>query len=220
MLSLHTPYSSLPAMARSGMAELPMPTPDTPSMARWLLESLDHVGRGMLLVGAGSRVLHANRQARQALQPGQALVIEDGRLHARGSRDEGLLAEALEGAMRRGLRRMLHLGAPSDPVTVAVLPIDAEGAGAALVSLSQPSRAQDLAVQCFARQHGYTSAETAVLEALLAGERPADIARAKGVALSTVRTQIGQLRLKTGAHSIRQLLDRVVSLPPMMAVVQ
>ena len=220
MLSMHTPYASLPVMARPGLAEHAMPAPDMPSMARWLQESLDHVGRGMLLVSTGARVLHANRQARQALQPGHALVIEDGRLHARGSRDDGLLAEALDGAIRRGLRRMLHLGDASNPVTVAVLPIDAEGAGAALVSLALPSRSQDLAVHCFARQHGYTSAETSVLEALLAGDPPADIARAKGVALSTVRTQIGQLRLKTGAHSIRQLLDRVASLPPMMAVVQ
>ena len=59
-----------------------------------------------------------------------------------------------------------------------------------------------------------------VLEALLAGRRPGDIAQAKGVKLSTVRTQIGQLRLKCGAHSIRELLDRVAALPPMMAVVQ
>jgi DNA-binding CsgD family transcriptional regulator len=219
-MSLHTPLPSLASRARPVISELPLSAPDTPALARWLQETLDHVGRGMLLVTAGARVLHANRQARQALQSGHALVIEEGRLRGSGSRDDGLLADALEGAMRRGLRRMLSLGETSDPVTVAVLPIDAEGGGAALVSLSQPSRSQDLAVHCFARQHGYTSAETSVLEALLSGERPADIARAKGVALSTVRTQIGQLRLKTGAHSIRQLLDRVASLPPMMAVVQ
>ena len=40
------------------------------------------------------------------------------------------------------------------------------------------------------------------------------------MALSTVRTQIGRLRLKTGAHSIRELLERMAALPPMMAVVQ
>jgi hypothetical protein len=35
-----------------------------------------------------------------------------------------------------------------------------------------------------------------------------------------VRTQIGQLRSKTGTGSIRQLLDRVACLPPMMAALQ
>jgi DNA-binding NarL/FixJ family response regulator len=59
-----------------------------------------------------------------------------------------------------------------------------------------------------------------VLEALLDGLSPSAVARAKYVAVSTVRTQISQLRLKTGARSIRQLLDRVAGLPPMMGVVQ
>jgi DNA-binding NarL/FixJ family response regulator len=118
---------------------------------------------------------------------------------------------------------MLHLGEGANRVTVAVLPIDDEGGGAALVSLEQPrrtQRTQDLAVQCYARQHSLTGAETAVLEALLDGQTPNDVARAKQVAVSTVRTQIGQLRLKTGTRSIRQLLDRVGGLPPMMVVVQ
>jgi DNA-binding CsgD family transcriptional regulator len=105
-------------------------------------------------------------------------------------------------------------------VTVAVLPLDAEGGGAALVSLEQPRRTQDLAVQCYARQHGLTAAETAVLEALIDGLTPSGVARSKRVAVSTVRTQIGQLRLKTGSRSIRHLLDRVAGLPPMMSVVQ
>jgi DNA-binding NarL/FixJ family response regulator len=103
------------------------------------------------------------------------------------------------------------------------LPLDASGDaadGAALVSLPQAGRTQDLAVHSFARQYRFSPAESEVLQALLGGRRPGDIARAKGVQLSTVRTQIGQLRLKCGAHSIRELLDRVAALPPMMALVQ
>ena len=36
-------------------------------LAHWLTLSLDHVGRGMLLVTQGGHVLHANRLARCAL---------------------------------------------------------------------------------------------------------------------------------------------------------
>ncbi len=190
------------------------------ALARWLSSTLDHVGRGMLLVADDGRVLHANRLARLAMDEAHPLHIEEGCLRGRSRRDAGQLAEALQAAMQRGLRRMLHLGEGERAMTIAVLPVDPEGGGAALVSLQQSRRSEDLAVQCYARQHGFTSAETAVLEALLAGEQPSAIARAKGVALSTVRTQIGQLRLKTGAHSIRQLLERMEALPPMMAVVQ
>jgi DNA-binding NarL/FixJ family response regulator len=113
--------------------------------------------------------------------------------------------------------RLVALPAPGHAVVAA----RADGAdGAALVSLPQAGRTHDLAVHSFARQHGFSRTETEVLQALLGGQRPSDIARAKGVQLSTVRTQIGQLRLKCGAHSIRELLDRVAALPPMMALVQ
>ena len=214
------------------------------ALAHWLTLSLDHVGRGMLLVGRGGQLLHANRLARSALAAaGPALHINQGRLCAHHARDDKLLADAIEAALNKGLRRMLTLGrnAPastaaaaggsSAAITVAVLPISAgddgreETAGgtvnsAVLISLPQSSRSKDLAVQTFAREHGCTGAETTVLEALLAGLTPEAIAQVKKVQLCTVRTQIGQLRLKTGSHTIRELLDRVAGLPPMMVVVQ
>ena len=240
------------------------------ALAHWLTLSLDHVGRGMLLVGPGGQLLHANRLARSALAGGTPALHmdEQGRLCARNARDDKLLTEAIDAALNKGLRRMLTLGrsAPAaaavasngvsishgnsnsktagsssgstpaftpacSPITVAVLPIPACTAGPAdglghaagnvvLISLPQTSRSKDLAVQNFAREHGCTSAETVVLEALLAGQTPEAIAQNKQVQLCTVRTQIGQLRLKTGSHTIRELLDRVAALPPMMVVVQ
>ena len=214
------------------------------ALAHWLTQSLDHVGRGMLLVGRGGQLLHANRLARNALaDAGPALQINQGRLCAHNVRDDQLLADAIEAALTKGLRRMLTLGrsTPSGPaaagagssaaITVAVLPIAASMAGptdtvdatpgnAVLISLPQSSRCKDLAVQNFAREHGCTGAETTVLEALLAGHTPEAIAQTKQRQLSTVRTQIGQLRLKTGSHTIRELLQRVAALPPMMVVVQ
>lgn len=195
---------------------------DHVALARWLSLTLDHVGRGMLLVSSGGRVLHANRLARQALEGPHPLRLDHGRLRAGSAQETLALMDALDAAMHRGLRRMLQLTpcGGGAAITVAVLPLGAQGDGAALLSLPQSGRTQDLAVHSFARQHGFSGAETQVLEALLTGRRPSEIARAKGVKLSTVRTQIGQLRIKCGAHSIRELLDRVSALPPMMAVVQ
>jgi DNA-binding CsgD family transcriptional regulator len=206
-------------------------------LARWLAQALDQVGRGMLLVTETGRVLHANRLARADLEGSEAaLVLEHGHLRGRTAAEALPLAEALANAGLRGLRRLLTLGAGPRPMTVAVLPLDAsheggvafddrggDGPRAVLVSLPQSRQAaqvQDLSLSCYARQHGFTAAETAVLQALLEGRMPSEIARAKGVQLSTVRTQIGQLRVKTGARSIRDLLDRVATLPPMMAVLQ
>ncbi|CAD5373273.1 hypothetical protein RA210_U30185 [Rubrivivax sp. A210] len=220
-------------------AHFPLPTVHTPvartetlrphaveesTLTRWLAQSLDHVGHGMLLVSAGARVLHANRQAHAALDELAPLRIECGRLVARTAVDTAALQDALQAAIQRGLRRMISLGSGSQAATLAVLPLASAGedgsSGAALVSLPQSRRTHDLAVHNFARMHGFTAAETAVLEGLLEGQRPTDIALAKGVQLSTIRTQIGQLRQKCGAHSIRELLARVAALPPMLALVQ
>lgn len=190
-----------------------------PLLARWLSQALDHVGRGMLLLTEGARVLHANRLARQALEAGHPLQIDNGRLRAATAQDTQDLHEALDAAMHRGVRRLLHLGHGQQSGAIAVLPLEPQGSGAALISLPHPQGARNLAVHSFARQFGCTGAEITVLEALLAGRRPDEIARANGVQLSTVRTQISQLRRKCGAHSIRELLDRAGALPPMMAAV-
>ena len=211
-------------------------SPPTAPLARWLAPALEHVGRGMLLVTQTGRVLHANRLAQAALEDASMpLLIEHGHLRGRTSAESLPLAEALASAGLRGLRRLLTLGTGARGLTIAVLPLDAAAVGseaddedddaprAVLVSLPQSRKAtqmQDLALSCFARQCGFTAAETVVLQALVEGRMPSDIARAKGVQLSTVRTQIGQLRVKTGARSIRDLLERVATLPPMMAVLQ
>jgi DNA-binding CsgD family transcriptional regulator len=197
---------------------------DCQAMLRWLGSALDHSGRGMLLVGEGQRVLHSNRLALLAMGPQHPLMFEHGCVRARAAEDAAALGDALDAALRRSLRRLVNLGPARQRLAVAVLPIGSEGdtgpAPAALISMPQSCRRHDLSVQAYARLHAFTAAETAVLEALLAGREPTEIAATKGVKLSTVRTQIGQLRYKTGARSIRDLLDRVLALPPMLAVVQ
>ena len=54
----------------------------------------------------------------------------------------------------------------------------------------------------------------------LEGAPPGEIASGLGVAVSTVRTQIGNLRLKTGAGSIRALVRQVAVLPPLVSVLR
>ena len=57
-----------------------------------------------------------------------------------------------------------------------------------------------------ARQHGHTHA--------------AEVARQQGVAVSTVRTQIGSIRAKTGAGSISELVRQVAVLPPLVGALR
>ncbi len=59
-----------------------------------------------------------------------------------------------------------------------------------------------------------------MLIALCDGVPPAVAAAQHGVAISTVRTQIGSIRAKTGAASIRDLIHKVASLPPLMTALR
>ena len=68
--------------------------------------------------------------------------------------------------------------------------------------------------------YGLTLAETRVLEALSEGLHPNDIATRYGVGISTIRSQIGSIRLKTRSDSIGALVRQVAVLPPLVGALR
>jgi DNA-binding CsgD family transcriptional regulator len=188
--------------------------------ARWLALMLEEVGHGMLLLGDGNRLLHANHAARAELDPQHPLCLVEGRLRARSGQDETALHAALHAA-GRGLRRLLTLGQGEQRASVAVVPLaPIDGQPLVLVSLGKRRLSHRLTLQCFARCHGLTGAETRVLEQLCAGTEPMRIAALHGVEISTVRTQITCIRQKTGTGDITALLMQVAQLPPMVSALR
>lgn len=181
---------------------------------RWLAAALDEIDYGIVLLGADGLVRHANQAARDELDEQHPLALLHSELRARRSGDAHALQAALHDAQQRGLRRLITVGEPAQQASVSVVPLGVPGA--TLVILGKRSVGAELAVQGFARLHGLTGSEARVLARLVAGARPAAIAQEHGVALSTVRTQVGSIRLKTGAASIRALVEQVARLPPLM----
>jgi DNA-binding CsgD family transcriptional regulator len=120
---------------------------------------------------------------------------------------------------RRGLRKLVLLGQGAQGSSLSVVPlghVGEDGEAATLLVLGRRHVCERLSVQWFARSHRLTPAETRVLEALCEGLEPLEVARLHGVGLATVRTQIGAIRAKTGAESIRELQRQVALLPPMV----
>jgi DNA-binding CsgD family transcriptional regulator len=185
------------------------------ALAQGLTQVLDQLDHGMLLVDGEGNLLYANAAARGTLDAQHPLQLLGHTLRARLSRDVAPLFEAILAAASRGLQRLLALGDERRRIDVAVLPLR-EGQGLALLMLGRTQLCAPLSVQGFARSRGLTVAETRVLEALCAGLAPADIARAHGVGMATVRTQIGAIRAKTGAARIPDVVDMVARLPPMV----
>lgn len=190
----------------------------------WLTRMLDEIDYGMLLVTADAQVTYLNHAARLELDGRHPLQLMGRALRAQRPQDVAPLYDALAGA-QRGLRKLLTVGSSEQRVGVSVVPLPdtaGEGRGAPLTLLVLGKRqvCAKLSVQGFARSMGLTPAETRVLENICGGVRPNEIARLAGVAVSTVRTQIGSIRAKTGAASIRELAHQVAVLPPLVGALR
>lgn len=181
----------------------------------WAL--LDVVDYPMVLVADGERVLHANRAAR--LERGEESAEQCVRARLVDGGAPGLARACL--SAQKGLRTLLRLRArPGRPSRlVAVLPVE-PGADrpVALVMFERPALCQPLSLHGFCREAGLTDAEAHVLSDLWEGNSPQQIASARQVAMSTVRTQISQIRSKTGAQSVGAVMRQIAMLPPMLEV--
>lgn len=202
----------VPAPARAPSAPI-----DVPPMGRLLARALDELDYGILLLDAAGTVLHLNHRARRLLGGDHALQLLGQQLRARDPRDVAPLYEALHAAAERGLRKLLPLGERESRMLASLVPVEP---GVAAMMLARDHVGEDLVIQCFARSHGLTGAEAEVLAGLSRGERPEEIRLHRGVKLSTVRTQIGSIRAKTGAESITVLVRMVAALPPMVGALR
>ena len=179
--------------------------------------ALEEIDYGLILVRPDCTLHHANHLARHELARARFLRVAGERVVGQtpGQSDEILRAVA---SAAQGRRQMLMLRNDSDTLPVACVPLfqPYEGGGSVLLMLGRQPGIQNLNVTFFSRTHGLTPTEEAVLRALCEGLEVQDIAEAHGVSVCTVRTQVRSLRLKTGIGSMRLLVQRVASLPPMV----
>ena len=205
-----TPYAATPAFAMIGaMAQSAAPS-------ALLMAVLDEIDYGVLVLDTQSgRLHHANRLGTQECRDDGPLSLERGCVRARRTDCQRELERALSlAAQSRRSLVSLHSGADAQPV--AVVPLTGTGERTlALLVFGKRQACETLSVGFFARLHGLTPAEAAVLQGLCEGQRPSEVARHAGVAVSTVRTQVSSIRQKTATASIRDLINKVATLPPM-----
>jgi DNA-binding CsgD family transcriptional regulator len=206
---------------------------------------LDEIDHGVIVVDLPSGLVrHVNRQARDECRHHGTLDLADGHAVVPDALGQRGLLSAFSQALL-GRRTLLSLrphcsrvvreaaaGASSDgasghpdlgsagQVSMAVVPLPRVGEAAgetaqAMLVFGKRQGSDALSVGFFARLHGLTPTEDAVLLSLCRGTKPSDIAKEHGVAISTVRTHVNSIRLKTGTSSIRDLVHKVSTLPPM-----
>ena len=188
----------------------------------WMMRMLDEIDYGMLLVTPDAQVSYLHHAARLELDGQHPLQLLGSTLRAHRALDVAPLHDALAAA-QRGLRKLVTLGEGAQRVCVSVVPLPVAGGidtRVTLLVLGKRQVCEQLSVQGYARSVGLTPAETRVLEQLCTGARPSQVATNAGVAVSTIRTQIGSIRAKTGAGSIRELVRQVAVLPPLVGALR
>ncbi len=189
-------------------------TPNASPLAAVITTLLDELDYGVILAAEQGCVAYLNRAAQALLHDGGLIAMSDYRLLAERPADRPVLGDALAGAAR-GLRRLVTLGGPDDRVSVALIPLRAATPFTVLI-FGRRRLCERMSLQWFARAHGLTPAESSVLELLSEGRDPREVAQVHEVGMATVRTQVKDIRDKTGASSIRSLMHQVALLPPMV----
>lgn len=177
---------------------------------------VDVLGHGVIVVGEGGQIIHANRAARTELNRHRVLNRVDGEVQAMTPADCKMLQNALGKALG-GKRSLINLSGAGLTLTLAVVPLkpdaDAWDARIALV-FARAEVCESGMFGFFARSYGLTQTEEQVLAILCRGLSTPEIAVQLKVAVSTVRSHVRSLCAKTGSSGVRELVNRVAVLPP------
>ena len=180
---------------------------------------IDALDIGVLVCDERGRLLLANAAARRELAAGGVLQLTaDSALDVCGGAGLLLLRRAVHAAALARAYQLVPLRRGERRLMVSVQPMRATDGGppSALLLLGRRRLCPELAVQELGRLYELTTAERRVLAGLLAGMAVAAMARERGVAVSTVRTQVAALRAKFGVRRIDDITRLVAELPPML----
>jgi DNA-binding NarL/FixJ family response regulator len=182
---------------------------------------LDEIDYGLVVLAADARILLANQLARLELG-GERLVRRRQDRFGASSARHGAKIDAALANIRRGQRSLVTLSGTDGELALSFIPLHSgaqsaahlQDASLALVIFGKRDACEALTLQQYGQLHGLTAAEQALMPAVSRGLSAEAIAQQQCVAVSTVRTQLVSIREKTGAKSLRMLMARLISLPP------
>jgi DNA-binding CsgD family transcriptional regulator len=181
-----------------------------------LLAGLDGLAHGVAVLDASGRVRYANTAARSVMAD-TGWGGESPRVSAMAPASARLWSDALHRVCRRGLRELLQVPRGEGICYAALAPVKVCDDSFAFVTFGRNELCGPVELQMFAQRCGLTSTEGMVLRQLCRGLTAVEIAQAHGVATCTVLSQIAAIRNKTLFKSVRELLDSLSRMPPLMA---
>ena len=191
--------------------------------AACLASLLDELDTGLVVCDPQGRALLVNEAARREMADGGILRLgPDGSVDVQAGPSALALRRAVHGAAWERRHQLVPLRLGTRLLMVGVQPLrgTSEHQPCAVLLLGRRGLCADLAVQRLGGLYDLTEAEKAVLSCLLAGTRVGVLARLRGVAVSTVRTQVAALRSKFGVKRVDDLTRLAAELPPMMSALR
>lgn len=185
--------------------------------------AVDRLPLGIVLVDASAQVLFANAAARE--MAGDGLVLSAGRMAVSEPADGSRLRTALAALTRGGVAeaRVLTVTRPSghraltlllSPVPAEATPFgDAADGPAAAIYISDPERECAGAIEVLRSLFALTPVEAEVLEMLVRGFDPPEIARRRGTCVSTIRHHLKSIFRKTATARQADLVRLVTTGP-------
>jgi len=208
------------------------PNDDTTNLLLHLMRALDEVDYGLMLLRRDMSYWHGNHLARVMLGRGDRLFLENGQLRARVSGYQAQL-QACFARAGQGIRCLLDMPSAHPPgpghsnsdTAIALVPMahPAECPGQSvpvLLIACRPALCAPLSLRFFAQTHSLTRTEEGVLSDLVNGLEVEDIAQEREMAVATVRSHVKQLRQKTRSASMREMLNKLSVLPPVVSAVR
>jgi len=208
---------------------------------RWNGRAIDRLPMGVALLDAAGRIATLNRAGQAMIDARDGLRLSQGRLQAEQGGEARRLAHMLEAAVSAGGRGAsahraeagdLRVSRPSGraPYLLTVLPLSPEAAGPfgdaggcgggtrirAAVYIVDPAAVTPGLGRRLGALFGLTVVEAGLVADLLADLTSLEIGERRGVAISTVRSQLRSIFAKTGTtrqSELMNLVNRCLMLP-------
>jgi DNA-binding CsgD family transcriptional regulator len=182
---------------------------------------LDHIRLSAFLVGSQAEILYANAAGMMALKDAECLRQSDNTLCAVQQTDNVRLRTAIADACSGGQRQTIMLNDVRDPPPsiVAMIPFhgdDSSVRNQAIVFLQKCQPADHAFTSALRQLFRLSAAESTIAAALVSGIDVEHIAEMRNAKITTVRTQIAAMLLKTRTRrqgELTALFSRVCSLP-------
>jgi DNA-binding CsgD family transcriptional regulator len=179
------------------------------------LRVLDQLRAGVIVTDNGGQIIEINRAAKFIVQFDDGLNIRNGQLCARRAFESAKMAKLIAGATADAAARRMLVGRcdglPPYMLNVAPLRTDmaVDDRQLVLIVVVDPQRHSPLGEE-FADLFGLSPAEARLAAALLSGKMLSQISACTGVRITTLRTQLGSILRKVGAHRQSDLI-RILS---------